>query len=149
MNLPPNVFLDTSVIFAAVFSPQGGARMVLRLGESGLVRLWIGQQVLRECESVVRRKAAPSLPYLALLLDAAKLQIGPQAGEAALERAKLVVSYLPDVPVLAEAIEARPDWFLTHDRQHFLSVSTDIVSFRIGTPGDFLVWFKGTLSQVK
>ncbi|WP_333657600.1 PIN domain-containing protein, partial [Anaerolinea sp.] len=71
MNTPPKVFLDTSVIFAAVLSPEGGARMVLRLGESRLVHLWIGRQVLKECEAVILRKAADSLPNMALLLDTA------------------------------------------------------------------------------
>jgi hypothetical protein len=61
---PPfaKVFLDTSVIFAAVLSPQGGARMVLRLGEIGYLRLRVGPQVLRECE----RSCAAKLPVLSL-----------------------------------------------------------------------------------
>lgn len=149
MNPPPKVFLDTSVIFAAVFSSEGGARRVLWLGEIGLIHLWIGRQVLKECESVIQRKAAPSLPYLALLLDAAKVRIGSEAGKVALEHARRVMSYLPDALVLAEVIEAQPDWFLIHDRQHFLSVSTGVLSFRIGTPGDFLAWFKETVSPAE
>ncbi|WP_170199099.1 PIN domain-containing protein [Litorilinea aerophila] len=136
------MFLDTSVIFAAILSPQGGARMVFRLGESGLVHLWIGRQVLRECEAVVQRKAAPTLPDLALLLHTAGVQVGPEAGANHLEDAKRLVAYLPDALVLAEALETQPDWFLTHDHQHFLKLSNEEVSFQIGTPGDFLTWFR-------
>lgn len=148
MKATPKVFLDTSVIFAAVLSPEGGARMVLRLGESGLIHLWVGRQVLRECESVVRRKAVHTLPDLALLLDVAKIQVGPEADETTLARARRLVAYPPDALVLAEAMEVRPDWFLTHDRQHFLNLSTDM-PFRIGTPGDFLTWFKEIVSKAK
>lgn len=148
MKAPPKVFLDTSVIFAAVFSPEGGARMVLRLGESGLIHLWIGRQVLRECESVIRRKAAHTLPDLALLLDVANVQIGPEADEASLTRARRLVAYPPDALVLAEAIQVWPDWFLTHDHQHFLNISRDM-PFLIGTPGDFLTWFKERVSEAK
>ncbi len=119
--------------------------MVFRLGESGLVHLWIGRQVLRECEAVVRRKAAHSLPDLALLLHTAGVQVGPKAGPDDLEYAGRLVTYPPDALVLAEAIEARPDWFLTHDHQHFLNVSRGELSFRIGTPGDFLIWFRERL----
>lgn len=142
MSTPPKVFLDTSVIFAAVLSPEGGARMVLRLGESRLVHLWIGRQVLRECEAVVRYKAAHSLSYLALLLDTAGVQIGIEAGSTSLEHARRLVTYPPDALVLAEAIESQPDWFLTHDHQHLLKTATEKLSFRIGTPGDFLAWFR-------
>jgi predicted nucleic acid-binding protein len=35
----PRIFLETSVIIAAVLSPSGGARQVFYLGESGLVHL--------------------------------------------------------------------------------------------------------------
>ncbi len=145
MNTPPKVFLDTSVIFAAVLSPGGGARMVLRLGESRPVRLWIGRQVLRECELVVQRKAAESLPYLALLLDTAKVQIGAEASSDSLEYAKRLVTYPPDAIVLAEAIESQPDWFLTHDHQHFLKGEIEKLAFRVGTPGDFLTWFRESI----
>ncbi|WP_081460247.1 PIN domain-containing protein [Anaerolinea thermophila] len=142
MNTPPKVFLDTSVIFAAVLSPEGGERMVFRLGESRLVHLWIGGQVLKECEAVILRKAADSLPNMALLLDTAKVQIGAEASPTRLEHARQLVAYPPDAIVLAEAIESQPDWFLTHDHQHFLKGPTEELSFRVGTPGDFLRWFR-------
>ena len=48
------IFLDTSVIFAAVLSETGGARTLFRLGEVGLLQLIVGSNVLRECEEVVR-----------------------------------------------------------------------------------------------
>jgi len=147
VNTPPDVFLDTSVIFAAVLSPDGGARMVLRLGESRLVRLWIGRQVLRECQAVIQRKAADSLPYMALLLDTAKVQIGAEASPGSLEQARALVAYLPDATVLAEAIESQPDWFLTHDHQHYMKVPIEKLPFRVGTPGDFLMWFRENISK--
>lgn len=142
MSTPPDVYLDTSVIFAAILSPRAGALMVLHLGESSLVHLWIGRQVLRECEAVVRRKAAHSLPDLALLLEASGIQIGPEASPDDLERARRLIGYPPDAFVLAEAIATRPDWFLTHDRQHFSQLSPGEYPFQIGTPGDFLTWFR-------
>ncbi len=116
--------------------------MVFHLGESGLVHLWMGRQVLKECEAVVQRKAAHSLPDLALLLDASGIQIGPEASPDDLEHARRLVGYPPDAFVLAEAIATRPDWFLTHDRQHFSEPSLGEWPFRIGTPGDFLTWFR-------
>ncbi|GIV63968.1 MAG: PIN domain-containing protein [Chloroflexota bacterium] len=136
------VFLDTSVIFAAVLSPNGGARMVFRLGEVGYLQLMAGKQVLKECETVVRRKAPQTLPELAILLDVVKLTVTPEASNENLERARLLVSYPPDALILAEAIHANPDWFLSHDHQHLLKVPADALPFRIGTPGDLLNWLK-------
>ena len=63
VNSPPTfakVFLDTSVIFAAVLSPQGGARMVLRLGEIGYLRLMVSP---RSCGNA-KRSCAAKLPVL-------------------------------------------------------------------------------------
>ncbi len=136
------VFLDTSVIFAAVLSPDGGARMVLRLGEIGYLQLMAGKQVLKECEAVVRRKAPQTLPELAILLDTVKITVTPEASAENLERASGLVAYPPDALILAEALQANPDWFLSHDHRHLLKVSTETLPFRIGTPGDLLNWLK-------
>ncbi len=50
-----------------------------------------------------------------------------------------MVAYMPDARVLAEAIRAEPDWFVTHDKEHFLKAKKQInLSFTIGTPGDLI-----------
>ncbi len=41
------VFIDTSVLFAAVLSATGGSRLILKLGEAGVLRLVVSRQVLR------------------------------------------------------------------------------------------------------
>ena len=43
-------FLDTSVLFAAILSPTGGARAILTLAEQDAIRLWVGPVVLQEAE---------------------------------------------------------------------------------------------------
>jgi predicted nucleic acid-binding protein len=135
----PILFLDTSVIFAAVLSPGGGARRLFQLGEWGLVRLLVGPRVLEECETVVRRKAPQSLPLVALLLEAAHVQMSPAADDTPLQKAFDLVSYRPDAYVLAEALSASPDWFVTHDKAHRLKMQTkESLPFQIGTPGDVL-----------
>jgi len=116
--------------------------MVFRLGEIGYLQLMAGKQVLKECETVIRRKAPQTLPELALLLDTVNLVVTPEPSEESLKQAQSLVSYLPDALILAEAIQANPDWFLSHDHQHFLKIPTETLSFRIGTPGDLLIWLK-------
>ena len=147
MNLPvAKVFLDTSVVFAAVLSPQGGARMLLRLGEIGVLHLLVGPQVLQECEAVVRRKAPDTLPDLALLLDAARVEVTGEAGPESVQAARRWLSYPPDALILAEALEARADWLVTHDVRHFLAIPPGALPLRLGTPGDLLHWLRQTLT---
>ena len=138
-------FLDTSVIFAAVLSPSGGGRKLFYLAEAGLLRLVIGPNVLRECEQVVKHKA-PSLPLLAQLLAVG--QVENAATRRQIATVRLIVAYAPDARVLAEAIKAKPDWFITHDKTHFLnSQNKETVAFRIGTPGDLLQILQDGLTE--
>jgi predicted nucleic acid-binding protein len=133
------IFLDTSVIFAAVLSETGGARKLFKLGEAGVVQLIVGSNVLRECEEVLRRKAPATLPTLAYLLELGIVEITTQPTDGFIEQATAIVAYKPDAYVLAEAICAKPDWFITHDKTHFLSVNPNSsLEFRIGTPGDLI-----------
>lgn len=134
------VFLDTSVIFAAVLSETGGARKLFRLGDVSMISLLIGSNVLRECEEVVRRKVPSSLPMLAYLLELGRVDISTQSPEDLLEQAKATLAYEPNAYVLAEAIASEPDWFVTHDKVHFLgaNLGSSLSSIRIGTPGDIL-----------
>jgi predicted nucleic acid-binding protein len=137
------VFLDTSVLFSAVLSSTGGARKLFLLAEAGLLQLMVGPTVLREADEVVRRKVPASLPLLAQLLEAGKVKTCPAPTPKQIESAQSMVAYAPDARVLAEAIRADVDWFVTHDKEHFLKVKKEItLSFEIGTPGDLLQKFK-------
>ena len=133
------VFLDTSVIFAAVLSPEGGARKLLHLAEAGFINLIVGSNVLRECDTVVRRKAPSSLPMLAQLLAAGRVETSSAPSRKQIAAARAFVKYGPDAHILGEAIGARPDWFVTHDKEHLLKVRTERrLAFKIGTPGDLI-----------
>ena len=139
----PRLFLDTSVIFAAVLSPTGGARKLFLLGEAGLLQLVVGPTVLRECQEVVQRKSPASLPTLAQLLASATLETSQAPTQKQIGTAEAYVQYAPDARVLAEAMLAKPDWFVTHDKEHFLKHRSRIdLPFEIGTPGDVLQRFK-------
>lgn len=137
------IFLDTSVLFSAVLSSTDGARKLFHLAEAGVLQLMVGPEVLREADEVVRRKVPASLPLLAQLLEAGQVKTCSTPTPKQTEAAKGMVAYTPDAHVLAEAICAEPDWFVTHDKEHFLKVKKEInLSFAIGTPGDLLQKFK-------
>ncbi len=141
------VFLDTSVLFSAVLSSTGGARKLFLLGEAGMLDLMVGRHVLREADEVVRRKAPASLRLLAHLLELGGVKTVPAPTPKQLETARSVIAYHPDAYVLAEAIRSEADWFVTHDKEHFLKARASIkLSFEIGTPGDLLQKFKDDFS---
>lgn len=140
------VFLDASMLFAAVWSETGGARLILKLGEAGAVELWVGPWVLREIDSVLDRKSPESKPYFALLLNRAHIQVGPEADRDAIERAGMAVSYAPDARVLAEALTAGVDYFVSFDRKHLVeNPKTRQLPFCLGTAGDFIEWYRSQL----
>lgn len=143
--MPPDarIFLDTSVIFAAMQSESGGARLILKLGEAGAVALWIGPWVLREAEAVVGRKSPASRTLLAVLLDRAQVQVGAEASSSALAGAQAVIDYLPDAQIVAEALAIGVDYLVSFDRKHLVgNPRAAQLPFLIGTPADFLAWYR-------
>ena len=143
MDAETRVFLDTSVLFAAVWSESGGSRLILKLGEAGAVSLWVGPWVLREADAVLTLKSEESRPHLALLLDRAQVQVGREAGAEALAQAVSVVDYLPDAQVLGEALEIGVEYLVSLDRKHLVGNPRGRdLPFVVGTPGEFLRWYR-------
>ncbi|MEJ2112044.1 MAG: hypothetical protein P8Z37_19460 [Acidobacteriota bacterium] len=144
----PRVFMNTSVVFGAVLSQTGGARKLFLLAEAGLLRLVSGPTVLKECEEVVRRKAPGSLSRVAQMLSAANEEVSLPPAKRDIEKALELVHCLPDARALGKAIRAMPDWFVIHDREHFLKGRKhDKLPFEIGTPGDFIQNLKDMLGS--
>jgi len=143
-----NVFLDTSVLFAAVHSETGGARLILKLGEAGAVSLWVGPWILKEAEGVLDRRSPGSKTYFAVLLDRSRVQVGGEADESALHQARAVIDHLPDAQVVAEALTLGADYFVSFDREHLVgNPRVGELPFPIGTAGDFLEWYRARLIE--
>ena len=137
----PRLFLDTSVIIAAIMSPTGGARLLFHFGETGVFEIVVGKSVLNETDEVIRCKAPNRLTDLAQMLDETRIKVSDEPSSENKNIASALVSYVPDTLVLAEALQSRTDWFITHNREHFLNnPKLENLPFRIGTPGDVLLW---------
>lgn len=146
MRRSPRLFLDTSVVFAAVLSDSGGSRLLFKLGEAGACQLLAGPRVLAEADAVVQRKAPTYRPTLALLLDRASIEVGSAPALDDTAFAFSLVDYEPDAHVLSEAIAAQADFFVTLDRKHFIDrPGLDALPFPVGTPGDCLGWLRARL----
>lgn len=143
-----SVFLDTSALFAGIWSAEGGSRMILKLGEAGAIQLLVGPQVLDEIESALRRKAPDMLGLLALLLDRSRIKVVPSPMPETVQDSQTLTGHPGDAQVLGAAWAAGADYFVTLDRQHFLDNPSlrDAVPFPVGTPGDFLAWYRRQLT---
>lgn len=143
------VFSDTSALFAAVMSSIGGARAILKLGEAGAIRVWVGPTVLQEADEVFRRKAPDLLPLLAGLLHQAQVQVGPAATAESQARTAAVVSYPPDARIVAEALACQADFLVTHDQAHLLTnPRLGELPCRVGSPGACLAWLRQRWSEL-
>jgi len=143
------VFFDASALFAGIWSESGGARLILQLGEAGALQIVISQQVLNELDDALRRKAPNLLPTLALLLDRLQAEVsGP--GSAEHYQACLALSGHPgDAHILADAWQAGVAYLVSLNQKHILNHPelTAVLPDRIGTPGDFLEYFRDSLDE--
>ena len=144
MRPEPRVFLDTSALFAGIWSAEGGARMLLRLGEAGVVHLLLSAQVLREIDVVLRRKSERHLPTLAILIDRSRAEVVKDAPPQLVQQCQVWIPHVGDAHILADAWYAQVDFLATLDKQHFLQAERRGVQLpvSVGTPGDCLAWLR-------
>lgn len=151
MTAKVSTFLDTSALFAGIWSSTGGSGKTLKLGEAGLVEILLSSQVLKEIESVIKKKSPDNIGYLTLLLDRSGVRVVVNPNEDLIKRWINYVAHPGDAEVIAAAWSNQVDFFVTLDRKHFIKNQslTEKVPFPIGTPGDFLTWYREQLTRLQ
>lgn len=134
----PRVFLDSNVIFSGLYSPEGAPGAILELFVKGSISVVVSQRVLEEVLRTVKEKLPDSLPALRRLLVNTPPEVAadPELPDIKRWTKKL---HLGDATILAAAIAAHPDYFITGDR-HFIE-NPDIVKetgLTIVMPAQFL-----------
>jgi putative PIN family toxin of toxin-antitoxin system len=115
---PTRVFLDTNVLFSGMHTPDGPAGSILEHLVLGRISAVICQQVLDELVRVFNRKLPGMLFALREFLINARIEIDRDSDpEDAAQWSGLVPE--EDCIILAAAVAAEPDYFVTGDR-HFL-----------------------------
>ncbi len=131
------VFLDTSAILAGLNSPNGAAGVILAACFAKRIAPVISSQVVDEANRNIPIKfPLLTVPWQSFLLIPPKT-----VKEPTFKQIKAAYQLLPtsDAPILAVAINAKPDALVTWNTRHFLRRTvTDAVNFPILTPGDFL-----------
>jgi uncharacterized protein len=123
-NPQRSVFLDSSVLYAAVFSATGPARRLLLKGLQGSITLSISEFVLEETKRNLVKNAPAALPFLTVIADLLAPQVTTPTKAAVLKAAQVV--HLKDAPIVAAAAKAKADYLATHDVKHLLTHATVI-----------------------
>lgn len=114
-----NVFVDTSVLFSAIYSKRGAARDLLRLAILQKATLYLSGLVLEETERNIEKKAPARLEtYQALMKAISFTVVADPSKEEVL--AAYAYTVLKDAPIIAAAINVHPDYFVTYDRKDLL-----------------------------
>jgi predicted nucleic acid-binding protein len=102
-----SVFLDSSVLYAAAFSPTGPARHLILKGFQGSITLYISDLVLEETKRNLTKHALVALPYFSLIADLLAASVTRPTKAEALKTATIV--HLKDAPIVAAAAKAKVD----------------------------------------
>jgi predicted nucleic acid-binding protein len=132
------VFLDTSVLFAATLSSTGASREIVLLPLENQLELVLSDYVLKELRRALERKAPASLPALDGFLGTLRHEQVKSTKSEVLAAAKY--TELKDAPVVAAAVKARVDYWVSLDRKHLVGqpVVAEGSGLQIVLPGDLL-----------
>jgi len=141
----PRVFVDSSVIIAALLSSTGGSFFLLTQCH-GAFDFQINEYILAEVQEILRVKFArqPGLMSdLFLLLGVAHVVVLPDPRKAEVRKIAKIISE-NDAPILASALRSS-DYLVTLDNEFFavpLASAARPTSLRIVKPGTLLKEFK-------
>lgn len=140
------IFVDANVLIAGAASPTGASHAVLRLAEVGLFTLVVSRQVLDEVERNLRRKLPQALPNFAAQMAAIRLEVvdDPPSDEA--ERWLSIIE-AKDAPILAAAVLAAVDRFLTLNTKDFTLEVAAQSGLLIQTPAEFVTRLRTIIDE--
>ena len=144
----PEIFFDSSALFAGIASASGASRALLLLAEGGQVAITVSEGVVAEVERAVARKMPRALPDLREAIRATGLRIVRDPSPEEVRAHADIIAHPADVPILVAAMQAQSDYLVTLNRRHFIDDPAvgERSQLRIGTPGDGLAWVRRRLA---
>jgi predicted nucleic acid-binding protein len=145
----PELFFDSSALFAGIVSASGASRALLLLAEAGQVSITVSEQVVAETERTVARKIPRALPEFREAIRATGLRIIRDPTPDEIEAYADIIAHRADVPIVVAAMQSKTDYLVTLNRRHFIDdpAAANRSGLRIGTPGDALAWVRRTLAE--
>ena len=147
------LFLDSNVLTGGIVAPWGLDKAVLSLCAAGVCRLVLAEAVRDEVEEnlLVHAGGLPSEQGDSLVEDYRRLiqltkpEVVPYPELEAVVANRRLIRHASDVPVLLSAMDAKPDWLLTHNAKHFTQAVAVRCGLRIATPVEFFRVLAGVM----
>jgi predicted nucleic acid-binding protein len=142
------LFLDARVLVAGAISPPDGSGYILLLGEMRSVEILVCQQVLAETRRAMEKKAPRALPEFERITQAVKLQVCPEPTIVEISHCREII-HPDDAPILAAAMDAKPDSLITLNTHHFIDDPqvAQKSGLRIETPRMYLARLRQRLEE--
>jgi predicted nucleic acid-binding protein len=145
VNRKLRLFLDSNVLTGGIVAPWGLDKAVLSLCAARVCRLVLAEAVRDEVEENLLIHAGSLPPNEAdtlvedyrWLIQLTKPEIVPYPKLEQVVANRRLIRHASDVPVLLSAMEAKPDWLLTHNTKHFTQAVAVRCGLRIATPVEF------------
>jgi predicted nucleic acid-binding protein len=118
----PELFFDSSALFAGIVSASGASRALLLLAEAGQVAITVSEQVVAETERAVARKIPRALPGFREAIRATGLRIVRDPSPQEIEGHADIIAHQADVPIIVAAMRVKTDYLVTLNRRHFISM---------------------------
>ncbi len=141
----PRIFPDSCVLIEGLVAPWSASRGVLILGRAALLNFVVAEVVVEETERAIAAKFGIGyggrqrlLDDLQFLLQRLRVERIPHVSAIEFQDARKLIRHTNDVPVIAAATKAKPDWLLTINVSHFNTEVTKRTGLRIVTPAAFL-----------
>lgn len=139
------LFLDSNVLTGGIVSQWGLDRAVLSLCAARICRLVLAAAVKEEVEENLLLHAVALdaeeqhelLDDYITLIKLARPEIVPYPAKSDVLASRRLIAHQADVPVLLSAMQAQPDWLLTHNKKHFTPQVANRTKLQIGSPSDF------------
>jgi hypothetical protein len=139
------LFLDSNVLTGGIVARWGLDKAVLSLCAAKICRLVLAEAVREEVEENLLLHAAELdavgaqqlLDDYTGLIKLSRPEIVPYPDEKDVLASRRLIAHEADVPVLLSAIQANPDWVLTHNTKHFTAQVAKRTGLQIGSPANF------------
>ncbi len=140
------LFVDANVLIAGADSRSGSSNAILWLVELGLFQLVVSRQVLDETERNLRKKLPRALPNFAAQMAQIHLEIVPDPPPEESERWHGVIEE-KDAPILAAAVLAAPDRFVTLNARDFTAGVAARSGLLIQTPAELIQSVRALINE--
>jgi len=136
------IFLDSNVIISGIYSKAGPPGKILDLHTAGRIQIVVCKFVLEEVIRNIRVKRSKDIPALYAFLSNAPPTVAVDPG---INEILLWAKYLSqeDAIILAAAIHARVDCFITGDKHfHSAALQHQKLNLKILTSAEFIAAHK-------